>query len=109
MRLGYSCRNDREVYIQAKSDLTISTTSDGDWYQPKVEIQVYGLKRSATFCNWFSYKTDLWYQNVLYALYGWSVVNNVAVSTLYSIQLEDLATVVESVNLVTIRNIGSRL
>ncbi|HPH45578.1 MAG TPA: hypothetical protein PLJ60_11150 [Chryseolinea sp.] len=83
------CKDDRRVYVLGKSYILFSTNFEGDWRQPRVDIEVYGTKRSGVFCNWSGYWTVLQYRNVSYSIMAWSVQNGIATPTLISKSIPD--------------------
>ena len=82
------CKDDRRVYVLGKSYLLFSTNFEGDWRQPRVDVEVYGTKRNG-FCNWSGYWTVLQYRNVSYSLMAWTVQNGIATPTLISKSIPD--------------------
>jgi len=102
------CRNDRKAYISAKSYLTLSTKSDGDWRQPRVEILVWGKIRNG-WCNWDSYLTLLEYRSVSFEIMAWSNQNGVSIPTLFSRILPDYAPTYEKSTLPWDQAIGDPL
>jgi hypothetical protein len=102
------CRNDRRVYISAKSYVTFSAQSDGDWRQPRVELKVWGTIRNG-WCNWSDYGTQLEYRSVSFSLMGWIFQNGSATPTSYSINLVDYSTTYDRTSLPWDQPIGDRV
>src|SRR5690606_17844102 len=84
-----NCRNDRRVHIGAKSYIALSTSYQGDLRQPRVQIEVWGTRRTGTWCNWISYSTMLHYRNVFFTLNAWTMENDVSVLKTFSATLPD--------------------
>lgn len=84
------CRNDRRVYLRATSFVAYTVTSEGDFYQPKVAIRVWGERRRGTWCNWDWYRTALSLRNISYTIRGYAAQSNgVFVPRSYSIAVGD--------------------
>lgn len=83
------CKDDRKVFIDAKSYITISRTYEGDWRQPRVSIQVYAGKRKGTFCNWVGYSTTMDRRNISFGIMNWTNQNGVLEPKYYDINVPD--------------------
>lgn len=77
------CKNDREVYVSARSYTTRSTTWEGDWITPRVELKVWGRIRN-NWCNWKNYETQLEYRNASFHIMAFTFQNGVASPVLVS-------------------------
>jgi len=102
-----NCRNDRQVYISAKSYFTLYSNYEGDRRQPRVEIKVWGKLRTGTFCNWKEYETTLAYRNVSFAVMAWEVIGNITSAKLYIYNPPDYAPTNDRYNLPWDQPIGN--
>lgn len=102
-----NCRNDRQVFISARSYYTVFNNYEGDRRQPRVEIKVWGKLRTGTFCNWKEYATTLSYRNVSFSIMAWEVVGLVATPKLYNVSLPDYYPTDDRLNLPWDQPIGN--
>jgi hypothetical protein len=84
------CRDDREVYVSGKSYMTMWTGFEGDWYQPRVELKVWGRIRNG-WCNWNDYDTELSYRNASFDIMAWSYQGGVLSTKLEHRVISDYA------------------
>ncbi len=104
-----NCRDDREVYISARSFFTLTTSVFGDKRQPRVEFKVWGKLRTGTFCRWKDYETTLAYQNITFSIMAWEVLNLIPLPKLYSYSLPDYAPTNDRLDLTWNQPIGSQV
>jgi len=85
------CRDDRKVFLVAKSYLVFSNTYEGDWRQPRVLIEVTASYRNG-WCNWWG-QTDvpLSYRNVAFTIMAWVTQNGIGVPYLHDVVLENVS------------------
>ncbi|WP_224998049.1 hypothetical protein [Cesiribacter sp. SM1] len=76
------CGDDRKVDLSAKSYVAVSTSAYGNWYQPRVKIQVLPTKRLGTWCTWVSYNTPTQARNIAYSIMAFEVENGFPVRKL---------------------------
>lgn len=79
------CKNDRKVFLSAKSYISFAAFTTGDFFQPRATITVWGEKRRGTWCDWFGYATSLSWRNVSYTISAYTPQpNGTAIPTVYS-------------------------
>ncbi|MFZ5973547.1 MAG: hypothetical protein ACOYXA_18340 [Bacteroidota bacterium] len=65
------CKDDRKAYFRARSYRQATPGSGGTYYDYRVEILVWGTRRSGTFCNWSGYNTQLEYRNIAFSIWAY--------------------------------------
>lgn len=104
-----NCRNDREVFISARSYIDLYTNFEGDWRQPRVEIKVWGKLRTGTFCVWNNYQTTLAYRNVDFSIMAWEVIGQTVSPKLFQFNPPDYAPTNDRLDLFWNQPIGNRV
>lgn len=101
------CKDDRKVFINARSYIASYSDYRGDWRQPRVSIKVWGERRKGTWCNWIRYFTALSYRNVAFSIYAWeNHPNGTSTTKLYSRTLPNYAPTDDRNDLIWDQSIG---
>jgi len=105
-----NCKNDREVVLTAKSYIVFSSSSEGDWRQPRVSVEVVASRRAATFCYWYLYDTYINRRNISFSILAWSNASNGSYSSQrFDINVPNASTQVDSYHLLWDYAIGSKV
>lgn len=104
-----NCKDDREVYINAKSYISLYSQNEGDYRQPRVKITVWGEERRGTWCNWRKYYTTLAYRNVRFTISAWKIENGVPRVKTYDKFLPDYSPSNDRYNLTWDQPIGDKV